>query len=85
MAGVFALTGKQYSARLALDTQMLDTLRKKHGDLENDFRAATGYCYAALTQSEARTLANYHPAEQVRVRILDARDAGSSTTDPGAT
>lgn len=65
-----ALTGKQYSARLNLDGTLLEQLRNKHGELESTFQTITGYNYAALTHSEARTLYNFKPAEQVKQRIL---------------
>jgi hypothetical protein len=70
VAGAIALTGKQYSARLNLDDALLEQLRNKHGELENTFQTITGYDYAALTYSEARTLYNFKPAEQVKQRIL---------------
>jgi hypothetical protein len=43
VAGVIALTGKQYSAKIQPSPETLASLRQKHGDLENEFRAATGY------------------------------------------
>ena len=70
--GTFALTGKQYSAKLMLDPETLQQLNDKYGDIEHDFKAATGYGFAALTQSEARALAHFRPAESVRDRILAA-------------
>lgn len=79
--GAFALTGKQYSARLILEPATLNELRKQHGDIENEFQTVTGYSYSALTQSEARTLASFRPPEQVRIRIADERDARSGTPD----
>lgn len=78
VAGAMALTGKQFSARLRLDTSTLDKLRQQHGDIENDFREATGYGFGALTESEARYLANYKPSQAVRDRILEERDAAVS-------
>jgi hypothetical protein len=44
-------------------------VRQKFGDLENEFRKATGYGYDQLTQSEARYLTNFKPASSVRDRI----------------
>jgi len=70
--GAFALTGKQYSAKLNLDPATLQQLQDKYGEIENDFKASTGYGFAALTQSEARTLANFKPPESVRDRIIAA-------------
>lgn len=73
--GAIALTGKQYSARLKLDMMLLEQLRHKHGELEETFQTITGYNYAALTHSEARTLVNFKPAEQVKSRILAESDS----------
>ncbi|MEG0202325.1 MAG: phosphoribosyltransferase, partial [Comamonas sp.] len=42
VAGVIALTGKQYSAKIQPSAESLASLRQKHGDLENEFHAATG-------------------------------------------
>lgn len=70
VVAAIALTGKQYSASLKLDHTLLDQLRNKHGELETTFQTITGYTYAALTYSEARTLCNFKPAEQVKQRIL---------------
>ncbi|PID44095.1 MAG: hypothetical protein CSB47_11690 [Proteobacteria bacterium] len=74
VVGALALTGKQYSARLNLSSETLSKLRSKYGDLENDFIQATGYGFEALTNSEARYLANYSPSEKIRDYILEARD-----------
>ncbi len=78
VAGAMALTGKQFSARLKLDALTLGKLKQQYGDIENDFREATGYGFEALTESEARYLANYKPAQAVRDRILEERDAAVS-------
>lgn len=67
-----ALTGKQYSATLRPTPETLSALRQKFGDIEDDFRRATGYGFDALTQSEARYLASYRPADAVRDRIASA-------------
>lgn len=78
VVGVFALTGKQYSAKLKLDPALLGQLIDKYGDIEHEFRAATGYSFQALTQSEARTLAHFKPSESVRNRILTAGNESRS-------
>lgn len=82
-----ALTGKQYSATITPSDKSLQQLREKHGDLETDFRAATGYGFDALTQSEARYLANYEPAQRLRDRIAAegrrARESGDPQTAGG--
>ena len=77
VVGVVALTGKQYSAKIQPSPEILATLRLKHGDLEDQFRAATGYGFDALTESEARYLARFEPAERLRDRIAEeGRRAG---------
>lgn len=50
--GSAALTGKEYSATLMSDQSAIDWLREKYGDLEQDFRTATGHGFEALTASE---------------------------------
>lgn len=81
VAGVIALTGKQYSAKIQPTTESLASLRQKHGDLENEFRAATGYGFDALTESEARYLARYEPADRLRDRISDEGRRGRERED----
>jgi len=81
--GVVALTGKQYSAKIQPSPQTLDSLRQKHGDLENEFRAATGYGFDALTESEARYLAKYEPAQRLRDRIAEEGRRGRARADEG--
>lgn len=73
--GGLALTGKQYSAKLTVDSEAIDRIKNKYGDLENDFVQATGYGFDALTSSEARYLASYKPSKNIRARILEERDA----------
>lgn len=80
--GAVALTGKQYSATLRPAPETLSALRAKHGDLEQDFIAATGHGFDSLTESEARYLAKFKPAQAVRDRILAARDGGSDGNRP---
>lgn len=69
--GAVALTGKQYGARLQLREETLTDLRKLYGDIEDSFRAQTGYGYEQLTESEARYLARFNPSSAVRDRILN--------------
>nr|RDS95200.1 PLxRFG domain-containing protein [Cereibacter sphaeroides f. sp. denitrificans] len=78
-----ALTGKQYSAKLALSPETLQALRDKHGDIEPDFIRATGYGFDALTESEARYLARFKPPEAVRDRILAEGRRGGAGADQG--
>lgn len=84
VVGAVALTGKQYSAKIGLTPSTLQTLREKHGASETDFRAATGYGFDALTESEARYLANFKPADAVRTRIAEAGRQGRQQADRGA-
>ena len=83
VVGVVALTGKQYSAKIQPSPEILATLRQKHGDLEAQFRAATGYGFDALTESEARYLARFEPAERLRDRIAEEGRRGSERADQG--
>jgi hypothetical protein len=69
VVGAIALTGKQYSATMQPSSETIRKLRAKHGDIETDFRAATGYGFDALTESEARYLAAYEPAQAIRDRV----------------
>lgn len=70
VVGAFALTGKQYSATLQLSPETLKTLRERYGDIESEFRAATGRGFDALTESEGRYLAKHGTPDAVRDRIL---------------
>lgn len=83
VVGVVALTGKQYSAKIQPSPEILATLRQKHGDLEDQFRAATGYGFDALTESEARYLARFEPAERLRDRIAEEGRRASERADQG--
>ncbi|WP_087864809.1 PLxRFG domain-containing protein [Comamonas thiooxydans] len=83
VAGVIALTGKQYSAKIQPSVETLASLRQKHGDLENEFRAATGYGFDSLTESEARYLARYEPADRLRDRISEEGRRGRARQDQG--
>lgn len=85
VVAIVALTGKQYSAKLSPNPETLQRLREKYGDIEQDFRAATGYGFDALTQSEARYLAGFEPAQSVRDRVLAAGKQGGRGLGDGAT
>ncbi|MDR2876239.1 MAG: phosphoribosyltransferase [Methylobacillus sp.] len=67
------LTGKDYSAKLALAAETLAGLRAKHGDdLENWWRQTYGYGFELLTESEARYLIRTENADKVRAEIAAA-------------
>ncbi|WP_315534100.1 PLxRFG domain-containing protein, partial [Delftia acidovorans] len=83
VVGLVALTGKQYSAKIQPSPEILVTLRQKHGDLEDQFRAATGYGFDALTESEARYLARFEPAERLRDRIAEEGRRAGERADQG--
>lgn len=72
VAGVVALTGKQYSAKLEPSSELLQQVRDRFQSVEPAFRAATGYGFDALTESEARYLVKHNDAESVRTRITEA-------------
>ena len=73
LMGAVALTGKQYSAKLALQKTTLDDLRGKYGDLEQNFRRKTGYGFDDLTESEARYITKLKYADAIRDRLLAQR------------
>ncbi|HGB3178558.1 TPA: LPD38 domain-containing protein [Salmonella enterica subsp. enterica serovar Chester] len=78
--GASALTGKQYSARMALSSQTLSRLREHFGGtgLENWWKQQHGYGFDGLTESEANYLLRAGNADKIRDRILAARSTGDS-------
>jgi hypothetical protein len=89
VVGAVALTGKQYSSTMSLSQDLLSQVRERFQDVESSFRAATGYGFDALTQSEARYLAHFKSADTARARIIAAGGSRSqrldeSSTSPGA-
>ena len=52
--GATVLTGKDYSADLALTSAQLSELRRKHGHIEYWWRQRFGFGFDCLTASEAR-------------------------------
>ena len=83
VAGAICLTGKPYSAQLALAPDQLNTLRDTHGTaLEHWWKSFFGHAFDCLTQSEARYLTRSPDAGQIRARIIAASGAGG---DPGFT
>jgi hypothetical protein len=69
------LTGKPYSARLALTNVALDQLRGKHGELESWWQNSFGHGFDRLTESEARYLLRAEDVDTIRSRIAEARRA----------
>lgn len=82
--GAICLSGKPYSAKLALQQEQLDELRQKHGGtLEKWWKAQFGHAFDCLTQSEARYLARSPDAEQIRDRIAAAKREGGGPGSSG--
>lgn len=79
--GASALTGKQYSAKMALSPQTLSQLREHFGGtgLENWWKQQHGYGFDGLTESEANYLLRAGNADKIRDRVLAARQAGDSS------
>ncbi|MGC3944590.1 MAG: PLxRFG domain-containing protein [Chryseolinea sp.] len=83
VVGAVALTGKQYSAKIVPSPDLLSQVREKYADVEPAFRAATGYGFDALTESEARYLAKHDAPAGVRDRISEAGDRARQSGDEG--
>ena len=74
VAWATVLTGKPYSASIALDDAALTRLRGIHGQkLEDWWKAQFGFGFDCLTRSEARYLENTPDADAIRNRIVAAR------------
>lgn len=73
--GAVVLTGKPFSARLALSAERLTELRAKHGQLEDWWRENFGFSFDTLTESEGRYLVNTADADTIRDRIASAQQA----------
>jgi DNA repair protein RadC/GNAT superfamily N-acetyltransferase len=87
VAGVVALTGKQYSARIGLTDGTLAEIRQKHADLEPWWREQFGYGFDGLTESEARyILVSGQSSDAIRNRVTAARleGGGRPAADAGA-
>ena len=67
--GATVLTGKDFSAKLALANEQLAALRAKHEDLEDWWKARFGHGFDQLTQSEARYLERTKDADTIRDKI----------------
>lgn len=69
-----ALSGKQYSAKMNPDPDMIRSVQEKHGDkLDQYWKDEYGYGLEKLTQSELRYLSNARNVEAIRDRISKAR------------
>lgn len=79
--GTSALTGKRYSAKIALAAETLDKLRNhfEGTDLENWWNEQHGYGFDRLTESEANYLLRAADADKIRDRILAARQDGEAS------
>ena len=72
--GAYALTGKQYSAQLRLDSDTLTTLREKYATLEPFWQQTFGYDFSKLTEWEAKFIINSGKSiDEVRDRILASK------------
>lgn len=63
--GATALTGKDYSARLASTDEQIVELRSKHGHLEDWWRHRFGFGFECLTASETRYLCRTSSSERI--------------------
>jgi hypothetical protein len=71
--GATVLTGKSYSATMALQQPIIDELRVKHGHkLEHWWKERFGFGFECLTNSEGIYLRNTETAERIRDRIAAA-------------
>jgi len=74
--GASVLTGKTFSAKLALTAETLKLLQAKHGnELEIWWRAKFNFGYECLTESEAPYLVNTPTIDRIRDRITAAFQA----------
>ena len=80
--GATTLTGKPYSAQIALSHNTLRELRNKHGkELEEWWREKFFHSFDCLTQSEARYLLKTENADRVRNKIAEAEQEGNWRSD----
>lgn len=71
-----ALTGKQYSAKIALSNERLTQLRDRFGAIESWWRSEFGYGFDGFTESEARFILELRgnpSADAIRDRVDAAR------------
>lgn len=83
--GATVLTGKPYSAKVALDSLQLMELRRKHGKIETWWKCCFGFGFDCLTASEARYLIQTPTSERVIMRVGEIGGARSSRDVDGDT
>ncbi|WP_447722970.1 LPD38 domain-containing protein [Edwardsiella tarda] len=85
--GASALTGKMYSAKMALSASTLSRLHAHFGgsNLEAWWKQQFGYGFDGLTESEAHYLLRAGDADAIRDRVLAARQTGGSPVLPETT
>lgn len=84
VCGIAALDGKSYSVIIKPNPEIIAKLEEKFGEIQDHFERVFGYGFDQLTQSEARYLANFEPAELVRERILAQEPQRKWTPVPAA-
>jgi hypothetical protein len=78
VTGAVTLTGRPYSATLALHSATLEELRRTHGqEIENWWQHNFGYRFDGLTESEARYLLRAEDADTIRGKLAEAGFAGN--------
>ncbi|WP_414609728.1 PLxRFG domain-containing protein [Stenotrophomonas pavanii] len=84
-----ALTGKDYSRRIALNSQSLAAVRERFGSIEPWWRDQFGYGFEGLTESEARTILTLDKgrlhADALRDRVAAGRVPGLARVGAEAT
>ncbi len=78
-----ALTGKQYSAKIAIDSSTLEQLRDQYDGtgLEAWWHNRFGYGFDSLTESEGRYLLRAKDADKVRDRVTAAGPQTSARSE----
>ncbi|MGL4756339.1 MAG: PLxRFG domain-containing protein, partial [Aeromonadaceae bacterium] len=78
--GATALTGKQYSSKIAIDQETLKQLRDQYDGtgLETWWQNRFGYGFDKLTESEARYLLRAKDADKIRDRVSAAAQSSLS-------
>ncbi|MCU1181966.1 PLxRFG domain-containing protein [Stenotrophomonas maltophilia] len=83
-----ALTGKDYSRKIALNSQSLADVRERFGSIEPWWRDQFGYSFEGLTESEARTILTLDKgrldADALRDRVAEGRVSGLRPVGEGA-